>query len=83
MKNQSTPKPGSADYDAENPQNLNIPKHHSSTDRRDSHELPAIENMNDQADENETKISQQDLPKTDLGNPQHKDEHQRERIITP
>ncbi|MBB2147289.1 hypothetical protein [Pedobacter gandavensis] len=83
MKNQSTPKPGSVDYDAEKPQHLNIPKHHSSTDRRDCHELPGIENLNDQADENETNISQQDLPKTDLGNPRNKDEHQRERLITP
>lgn len=83
MKNRSTPKPGSADYNTEKPEHLNLPEFHSSTDRRNCHELPATENLNDQADENENNISQQNLPKTDLGNPRNENEKQRERIITP
>jgi len=53
MKNRSTPKPGSAAYNPQEPQHLNIPEYHSSTDNRNSYELPAIENLNDDLEQNE------------------------------
>nr|WP_068890324.1 hypothetical protein [Pedobacter panaciterrae] len=84
MKNQKTPKPGSRQYDPRKTEALNTPKYHSSSDRRNSDELPAAENLNDQlqgtADE---KIKEQDIPKTDLGNKRNGNEKQREKIITP
>ena len=83
MKNKSTPKPGSAKYDAEKPQQLTAPEYHSSTERRGSHELPATENLDNQTVKNKTEISKQDRPKINLGNPRNKDEDDREKLITP
>lgn len=84
MKKQETPKPGSKDYDTSKTQDLNMPKYHSSTDRRASHELPSTENLNDQQQgKGEEKIKEQDAPKTNLGNKPSPDEKQREKIITP
>mgnify|MGYP003578453311 CR=1 FL=1 len=82
MKNRNTPKPGSSPYPTERPQDLNIPEYHSSSDRRASHELPAIENVNDQADDKEPDTLRQHSPKPDLGNPQSKNEGGREKLIT-
>jgi len=84
MENRETPKPGSAKYDVEKTEELNTPKYHSSTDRRNSHELPATENLNDQSENRiNKKIQHKDLPKTNLGNKRKEDEKQREKIITP
>jgi hypothetical protein len=83
MKNRNTPQPGSATYDAERPQHLNVPEYHSSSDRRASYELPSTENLNDQVDANETGISKPSQPKANLGNPRHKDEDDREKLISP
>ncbi|NQX54515.1 hypothetical protein HQN86_12900 [Pedobacter panaciterrae] len=83
MKNRNTPKPGSAAYNTEKPQHLNVPEYHSSSDRRMSYELPATENLNDQADLHETKVSSPASPKPNLGNPRNKDEDDREKLITP
>ena len=83
MKNRNTPKPGSSAYPTEKPQHLNIPEYHSGTDRRGSHELPAVENLNDQENDRETDTQQQEPPKPDLGNPQSKDEGDREKLIKP
>lgn len=82
MKNHKTPKPGSSEYNVEKTEDLNTPKFHSSTDRRNSKELPAIENLNDQP-ESTLDTENQDLPKTNLGNKRKADEHKRERIINP
>lgn len=84
MKNNKTSKPGSKEYNVEKTEDLNNPKYHSSTDRRNSEELPATENLNDQPEDATQKTAkEQDLPKTDLGNKEHGDEKQREKIITP
>jgi len=84
MKNRETPKPGSREYNVEKTEDLTTPKYHSSTDRRSSHELPATENLNDQADNNSNEIIQDnDIPKPNLGNKRSDNEKQREKIITP
>jgi hypothetical protein len=84
MKNRETPKPGSAKYDVEKTEDLTTPKYHSSTDRRSSYELPATENLNDQPENNVDEIiSDNDVPKPNLGNKRRDNEKQREKIITP
>lgn len=84
MKNNKTSTPGSAAYDVEKTEDLTSPKYHSSTDRRNSEELPAIENLNDQSQNNaKEKTEEKDLPKTNLGNKEKGNEKQREKIITP
>lgn len=82
MKNRATPKPGSKKYNIEKTEDLNTPKYHSSSDTRHNSELPAIENLNDQP-ENEMNrtIKEQYIPKPDLGNKRKKNEKQREKII--
>lgn len=82
MKKTKTPKPGSKEYNVEKTEDLNTPEFHSSTDKRDSHELPAIENMNGEEGQAE-KIDNDPvhLPETDLGNDREKNEKDRERII--
>lgn len=83
MENQKkTPKPGSPEYNVEQTQDLNIPQFHSSTDHRGSHELPATENLNDEAEKPKSN-AEQSLPKPDLGNERADDEDQREKLITP
>lgn len=83
MENRKTPKPGSPDYNPENTKDLNIPKYNSSTDRRDSTELPATENLNDElTEENEQKPVAPKSPKTNLGNGSDKDPES-EKLITP
>lgn len=81
MKNAKTPKPGSDEYDVENPQELNRPGFHSSTDKRASHELPALENLNGQETEESDNSETVAEPKTNLGNDRDKDEKDKERII--
>ncbi|WGQ10160.1 hypothetical protein QG516_00635 [Pedobacter gandavensis] len=84
MKNNKTSTPGSAAYNVEKTEDLTTPKYHSSTDRRNSEELPATENLNDQPQNNaEEKTEDKDLPKTNLGNKEKGNEKQREKIITP
>ncbi|SDL81492.1 hypothetical protein SAMN04487898_12579 [Pedobacter sp. ok626] len=82
MKYRETPEPGSKKYNVEKTEDLTTPKYHSSTDRRNSNELPAIENLNDQFENtlNET-IMDEEVPKTNLGNKRKDDEKQREKII--
>ena len=83
MKNRATPKPGSKQYNPEKTEELNTPQYHSSTDRRSSHELPAIENLNNQHETKADKhVKDHDIPKTDLGNKRKGNEKQREKIIT-
>jgi len=77
MENDKTPKPASEEYDVENPQNLNVPKFNSSTDKRESNERPAVENMNDHKP-----AEDQRPPDTDLGNERDDDEDEKERIIS-
>lgn len=77
MENDKAPKPASEEYDVENPQNLNVPKFNSSTDKRDSHEKPAVENLDDQKP-----AEDQRPPDTDLGNERDDDEDEKERIIS-
>lgn len=79
MKKTRTPKPGSKEYNVEKTEDLNIPEFHSSTDKRYSHELPAIENMN--GEEAQVQNDPEHLPKTNLGNDRSKNEKDRERII--
>ena len=82
MRNRETPKPGSKQYDVEKTENLTTPKYHSSTDRRSSHELPSIENLNDQSENKfDENIMEEDIPKTNLGNKRKDNEKQREQII--
>ncbi|WP_449437136.1 hypothetical protein [Pedobacter steynii] len=83
MKNRHTPKPGSSKYNTEKPQQLTTPEYRSSTERRASNELPATENLDDETAKNDTEISKQDRPKTNLGNPRSKGEDDREKLITP
>lgn len=60
-----------------------MPKYHSSTDRRNSKELPATENLNDQPEPiADQEIKHKDIPKPNLGNKRDDKEKQRERIIT-
>lgn len=69
MKNRETPKPGSEKYDVNKTEDLTTPKYHSSTDRRNSYELPATENLNDQPENiPDEKITENDIPITNLGN---------------
>ena len=82
MENKATPTPDSENYNVEKPQDLNIPKFNSATDKRSGGELPAIENMNDQQEKVEPEDSRRtNLPATDLGNDRSDDEKDDERII--
>ena len=77
MTDNKTPNPDSEKYDVEKPQDLNVPKFNSSTDRLTSQGTPATENLNDQEP-----VDQQEGPKTDLGNERDDNEDDRERIIS-
>jgi hypothetical protein len=82
MKNRKTAKPGSKEYNVEKTEDLTTPKFHSSTDHRDSKELPVTENLNDESEN--IKINPDKAPpKPNLGNKRKDDEDQREKIITP
>lgn len=84
MKNHKTPRPESPEYNVEKPQELNKPAFNSSTDRRNSEELPAVEHMDDpQSRQKETKSDNTaTAPKTNLGSgDRKKDEDDREKII--
>ena len=83
MKSRKTPKPGSKEYDVENTQNLNIPEFNSSTDRRESRELPSVENLDYQYIERADRSKNLEIPETNLGNERSEDEDERERLITP
>lgn len=83
MNNQKkTPKPGSAEYNVEKTEELTTPKFHSSTDHRNSQELPATENLDDLPQKVKTNL-EQSVPKPELGNKRADDEDQREKLITP
>lgn len=82
MKNQKIPKPGSSEYKVEKTETLNIPKYNSSTDHRNSEELPATENLNDQTTNTKTDPDQMP-PKPNMGNKRADDEDEREKLITP
>ncbi|MES2457777.1 MAG: hypothetical protein V4594_19620 [Bacteroidota bacterium] len=82
MKNSNTPAPGSEDYDVNQPQDLNKPKYNSTTEKRGSAELPAVENMNDQQQHIDThQANDTSGPETDLGNDRAENEKEKERII--
>ncbi|MHA4895184.1 hypothetical protein ACXZ1K_10545 [Pedobacter sp. PWIIR3] len=82
MENTSTPVPGSKDYNVEKPEELNIPQFNSSTEKRKGEELPAVENMNDQAEKVDPEDSNRvNMPHADLGNNPSDDEKDKERII--
>lgn len=93
MENKKTPKPGSKEYDPDQPQSLIKPDFNSSTDHRKSEELPATENLNDEQSKQkgEDKLQKEDsitsnVPKPDLGSENRKsddEEKEREKIITP
>jgi hypothetical protein len=82
MDHNSTPKPESEEYDIEHPQNLNIPKFNSDTEKLEGAGRPGVEHLND-ADENPTPddSDKRDTPETDLGNNPSDDEGDSERII--
>lgn len=66
-----------------NPKSKTIPEFHSSSDQRESHELPAAENLNDQVtDQSNPSNSQPVAPKTNLGNGKTTDKED-EKLITP
>lgn len=87
MENRKVPKPDSEEYDVDNPQNLNTPKFNSSTERRNSPELPADENLNDLHENKDNKDpvkdeqGNQELPNTNLGNDREEGEAKDEKII--
>jgi hypothetical protein len=74
----NAPKPDAEEYDVENPQNLNVPKFNSTTDKLEGREGPAVENFNDQI----PVVSHEQPPKADLGNDREDDENEQERIIS-
>jgi hypothetical protein len=76
MNDNKTPHPDSENYDVEKPQDLNVPKFNSSTDKRTSEETPATENLNDKKP-----LDQDEGPDTDLGNDRDHNEDTKERII--
>jgi hypothetical protein len=80
MKKPKTPRPDSEEYNVEKPQDLNIPKFHSSTDYRNAGELPSVENLNDQSEDAGEGAPTQ-VPETNLGKKRKDDEDDRERII--
>ncbi|MFP5080216.1 hypothetical protein [Pedobacter sp. JCM 36344] len=82
MNDHSTPKPESNQYDVEHPENLNLPKFNSSSEKREGAKLSAIENMNDQDEKVKPEDSNRSkMPETDLGNHPDDDEKESERII--
>ncbi len=90
MKNRKTPKPGSKEYDVENTQNLNMPEFHSSTNRRESSELPPVENLDYQYIEDEDQYTEGtdrsrnlEMPENRLGNERDDDEDEQEKLINP
>ncbi|WEK18253.1 MAG: hypothetical protein P0Y49_15790 [Candidatus Pedobacter colombiensis] len=68
MKKHKIPGPGSKEYDIENPQNLNIPTYHSSTDYRSSKELPSVENLDNESISEAEDAEDLEVTKTNLGN---------------
>ncbi len=87
MKNAS-PKPGSAEYPIEKPQDLQRPEFNSTSEQRSSEELPAVEHIEeesglDEKEKNASRMEQQKkMPaKSDLGNDRDEEEAERERII--
>lgn len=65
------------------PKTNTVPKYHSSSDQRESHELPAAENLNDQVtDQSNPSKSHPTAPKTNLGNGKTTDKED-EKLITP
>jgi hypothetical protein len=77
-----TPKPDAEGYDVERPQDLNMPRFNSTTEKRESGGLPGVENMNDQQQHIDTDGSHDtDIPDTDLGNDRSDDESEDEKII--
>jgi hypothetical protein len=82
MENDKTVQPGSEDYNVEKPQDLNIPKYNSATEKRDSNELPSDENMHDQEkDTNVSETHDTEMPSPNLGNKRDHDEEEKEKII--
>jgi len=83
MEQQKTPKPGEENYPVDRPQDLNIPRFNSATDKQDSSKQPPVENMNDQQKEiiNTDHINDTSVPSPDLGNERGSKEDDRERII--
>lgn len=66
-----------------NPKSKTVPKFHSSSDQRESHELPAEENLNDQVtDQSNPSKSNSTALKTNLGNGKKTDKED-EKLITP
>jgi Asp-tRNA(Asn)/Glu-tRNA(Gln) amidotransferase C subunit len=82
MKTDKTPQPGSEGYDVLKTQDLNTPKYNSTSDKKASGDLPALENSNDQLGEIDThNANDTTTPPADLGNKREDDEKERERII--
>lgn len=86
----SSHKPGSDEYNVERPQDLNIPEFNSTSESRASHELPAVEHLDEEhqsgdEEKNRSNMEQQKKmpPKPDLGNKRDDDEEEHERLITP
>ena len=83
MENKKTPQPGSAEYDVNKTEELNTPKYNSTSERRESHELPAVEHFDEHPVQDLDSETVQNTPNPDLGNKREGDEEDREKIITP
>jgi len=81
-ENQATPQPGTPEYQVEKTEELNKPKFNSGTDRRDSEELPAVEQKDAHlsSDEKSTEHDQ-NIPEADLGNQRDEDKEQEDEKI--
>lgn len=88
-KNQEENAPGGENYDVNNPQNITTPTFNSTTDGRDTDDLPGVENLNlsnngdQELPENDQSLFGSDS-KTDLGNSQKPEEDKADdRLIEP
>ena len=87
-KKQQPQSAANEEYDVNHPENLNTPKFNSTSEHRDTNELPGVENLNLENAPNEAQKPENDsslrgtAPKTDLGNGQRDDdENEKEKII--
>lgn len=88
-KNQEQNAPGGENYDVNHPQNIATPTFNSTTDGRDTDDLPGVENLNlsnngdQELPDNDQSLFGTDS-KTDLGNSQKPEEDKADdRLIEP
>ncbi|EDM38460.1 hypothetical protein PBAL39_02557 [Pedobacter sp. BAL39] len=83
MKNdKATPQPGTPGYQVEKTEELNKPKFNSGTDRRESDELPAVEQKDAHLSSDAKSMEHdQNIPEADLGNQRDDDKEQEDEKI--